>query len=247
MALMTAFKRFPDYDAYVVVDSDVVCASNWLGLLIAPLSDKRIGLSTTFPHFKPVPGSGFWAKVKEVWGFVGNSLLSSQKTRFAWGGSMAFRGELLDEEFYKDFSNSISDDIAITKMVRRKNLLIYYVKERIAYVPSDENFGRFVEWSNRQTAFMILGNKKVYASGVVYYSASIALLIAAITLSFYNLVFLVFFTPFIIGFVKVYARSENKKPNLVLIYLLMNFIYLANLISAKRKHEIEWRGIRYSI
>lgn len=248
MSLMTAFRSLKGYGAYVVADSDTICSRDWLAALVLPLSDKRVGVATAFPFFKPVKGSGFWTKVKMVWGFVGNGLMESSKTRFAWGGSMAFRKELLDRAFFKSFGSSVSDDIAITKAVLDRGLRVYYVNKHIVGVPSDDTFGTFVEWSNRQTAFTLIGYKNNFKYGVAFYGASILLLVSALLLSvFYSVLCVVFLVPFFIGLAKTYKRSPNKEPIIAPIFFIINFIYLANLIAGRWKKEIVWRGIRYRL
>ena len=67
-AISTAFENATGYDVYVVADSDATFGPAWLSSLVLPLSDKKIGVSTTFPHFIPV--SGIWSRIKAVWGLV---------------------------------------------------------------------------------------------------------------------------------------------------------------------------------
>jgi len=96
-AIAYALRRFKDYEIYVIVDSDVMAKRDWLSKLIAPLSNQGIGISTTFPTFVPVDHS-LWSYVKMVWGLVGKSLMSSRLTRFGWGGSLAFKRDIVDEK-----------------------------------------------------------------------------------------------------------------------------------------------------
>jgi hypothetical protein len=95
-AIAAAVSKSRGYDAFVIADSDIYCKRSWLRMLVEPLKDPSIGVSTAFPLFDPVPSSGVWAKVKMLWGFVGDGLMESEITRFAWGGWMAFRSDLLD-------------------------------------------------------------------------------------------------------------------------------------------------------
>ena len=88
-AIASAFSHFPDYDVYVIADSDATFSPGWLSALVSPLEDREYGISTTFPIFIPV--GGFWSRFKMVWGFVGRSMMESRITRFGWGGSLAFR------------------------------------------------------------------------------------------------------------------------------------------------------------
>lgn len=243
-SLYTALKNYK-YDAYVFADSDITAKSNWLKNLIAPLSDKKIGLSTSFPYFNPV--AGFWSDVKMMWGFVGQGMMESEITRFGWGGSLAFRRDILDKESLEYFRNSISDDIAITRIVKAKDLGMAYSKKSQPVVNSDDNFSSFWEWSTRQTAFTISASRRTYYYGVAFYFANILLFISAIALSFYSLIFLIFLIPFGIGIVKNLSRVKKMSLIVFPVAFMMNFIYLVNLLLAGRMKEVRWRGITYSL
>ncbi len=248
MALSTALRTFKSYDVYAIADSDIICSRDWLSELVRPLGDKSVGVSTAYPYFLPVKGSGFWARVKMVWGFVGNGLMESEKTRFSWGGSMAFRKGLLDGKSMEFFSNSISDDIAITKIAKGKGLRIHYVDKDIVEVPSDDNFTKFSEWANRQTALSIRGYRTNFRYGLVYYSANALLLYSAIALSaLYSYFCLMFLVPFAIRLWKTYRRAKEKSLDIALICLFIDLVYAINLISARMKKEIVWRGIHYRL
>lgn len=245
-ALSTAMTIFRGYEVYVVADSDATFGEDWLLRLVSPLSDDGVGVSTAFPYFKPM--GGFWSKVKLVWGFVGNGMMESPATRFAWGGSMAFRRDLLDTKSFSEFSSSVSDDIPITRIVKRKGLGIYYVADRVVTVNSDDDFVRFKEWSNRQSALTILGSRKNLQYGIVLYAANILLLISAVALAvFTSPFFAVLLVPFIVGAARTYLRAGQADPALIIAYLMVNFIYLANLLVASRMRSIEWRGNTYAL
>ncbi|MEM0202177.1 MAG: glycosyltransferase family 2 protein [Candidatus Micrarchaeaceae archaeon] len=246
-AIATAYETYPDYDIYVIADSDVEAREDWLSKLVGKLADPSVGISTTFPLFKPK--AGFWPKVKMVWGFVGDGMMESSLTRFGWGGSLAFRKDLLEGEAYESFKKSLSDDIAITRASRKRGLKVGYVPERIAVVNSDDNFGKFWEWSNRQTALSITGSRRVFQFGVIIYLLDIILLLSSITLSILvSYLYLFLLVPFVIGAIKTYKRAgSNWSVDLWLIYLFINFLYLANLITASRMKSITWRGNQYEL
>lgn len=244
MALSTAFERFPDYAAYVIVDSDTYCLAGWLESLVQPLADKRIGVSTTFPDFIPVKGSGPWARVKMVWGYVGNGMMESDRTRFAWGGSMAFRKELIHSSMHA-FKRAVSDDIAMTKIAKGKGLRIHYVDGPLVEVPSRDSFSTFTEWSNRQTAFSVHGYRANLYMGIPFYSASILLFVSGIALAFLNPIYLFLLLPFFLRLAKVYRRARSTDPWIIPIFMMIDTVYLCNLVSGALKKEVVWRGIRY--
>ena len=245
-AISTVLQRFRNYDAYAIIDSDVCCKRNHIGELVAPLADKRVGISTAYPYFNPM--GGFWSKVKMVWGFVGNGMMESRVTRFGWGGSIAFRKDLLSRPYSGIFAGAVSDDMALVHASTSKGLRIEYVNKGTVTVNVDDSFSGFLEWSNRQTALSILGSRKVLWMGLAFYGASCLLLLSGILLPvFASPIYAIFLVPFFIGLYKTYRRSRRKYLSIIPIYLVMNFIFLANLFAASRMRSIEWRGRRYAL
>jgi cellulose synthase/poly-beta-1,6-N-acetylglucosamine synthase-like glycosyltransferase len=247
-AVGAAIKRFGSYSAYVIADSDITVRKNWLDELVAPLSQKSVGLSTTFPYFNPMNGGGFWSYVKMVWGFVGIGLMESERTRFGWGGSLAFRKELLDAKSFAAFSNSISDDIALTNIAKSKRLGLAYSPKARPIVNVSESFGSFFEWSNRQTALMMLGNRRLLKAGLAYYLISIVLFVSGVIFSiFYSPIFLVFLLPFALGAMDAYRNSDRKSGWIIAFYLFTLCVLAVNLTLASRMDGITWRGRKYDL
>ena len=245
-AISTAIRLYQEYEVYVIADSDALVDRHWLGTLVSPLADKRVGVSTTFPYFNPK--GGFWSLTKMAWGFIGYSLMRSKLTRFGWGGSIAFRRDLLDDISFKRFSTAIVDDITLTNIAKEKGLMIYYTESCSPIINSDDDFKKFFEWSNRQTAVLTTQIPVLPLLGVVYEIFYVALLyssiIATVTISPY---FLVLITPFLLGFYGLLKRSAKKTPKLVLVYLIMPYIYIINLIVGSRMKAITWRNVTYPI
>ena len=245
-AQVTALHKFRNYDAYVNIDSDVECKSNHVRELVAPLSDKMVGVSTAYPYFMPV--GGFWSVVKMVWGFIGNGMMESKITRFPWGGSFAFRKELVGQKEFRIFEKALSDDISIEHFVKEHGLQIAYVNKKTIVVNEDDDFGRFVEWSNRQTALTILKTRRVLYYGLLFYGAQALLLVSGIALSLLaSAWYAILLLPFIIGIAKTFSRSRCAYPLIIPICFMMNFLSLANLIMASRMKAIEWRGSKYAL
>ncbi len=248
-AISTALERFRDYDAYAIADSDICVEKGWLAALAAPLSERKVGLSTMYPYFNPV--RGFWSKVKMAWGFVGDSLLERESSRFGWGGSLAFRKGLMDRkamEFFRNSVYSVSDDICLTKITKSKGLGIAYVAEPKPVVNCNESFGSFSEWANRQTALTLLGYRRNLYVGLVYYSMeALAIASGALLSIFLSPWFLLFFLHYARNVIINYRRAGRPYPEIPLIVLVLPFIYDINLLIASRMRGITWRGRRYSL
>ena len=248
-AILSAVRAFPNYDAYVIADSDVRFGKGWLEHMILPLNDPGTGLSTMYPYFSPA--GGFWSRVKSSWGIVGEGLMKRESTRFGWGGSLAFRKSLLDkgaEELMLNSRYSVSDDICLTIAAKRNGLHIAYIRSPQPAVYSDDGFSTFLEWSNRQTALSIMGNNGNLYIGLPFYIAESLLVLSGISLSLMA-------SPLFIILLLHSARNgliNSKRPGRrlgesVLISFLLPFIYAANLVYASRMKRITWRGTEYRI
>ena len=248
-AIVSALEKFKDYDIYVVADSDINVDGGWLGSLTGPLTDPAVGISTMFPYFKPM--KGFWSKVKLVWGFVGESLLENEKTRFAWGGSMAFRKDLIDKDairFMLYSRYSISDDICLTRIARGRGLSIAFAKRPQPVVNSDDDFSRFWEWSNRQTALAILGYRENLYLGLLFYGAEMLAFASGIALSILvSPLFLLLFLHLIKSLASSYRRAHVRDPALAIAVIIAPFVYFANLVIGSRMKSIRWRGATYAL
>ncbi len=245
-AISSAIEQKPDYDVYVICDSDIVAEKDWLRHIVTPLSESKIGLSTTFPYFNPV--GGFWSKIKAVWGIVGQSLMESNLTRFGWGGSLAFRKELLDTDSFREFSESVSDDTALSSICSRKGLKISYSRQAQPTINSPDDFGTFFEWANRQTALSISATRKVFHFGLIVYVSTILVFLSAIALTFfYSGYFAFLFIPTALSIFNNARRSRKVFPLLILVTPFLPFLFLTNLLVANSMEEIEWRGRKYRL
>lgn len=245
-ALSTVFERHSEHEIYAVVDSDVKVGKDWLKKLIPPLLDEKTGVSTTFPVF--VPEGGIWSVVKAVWGMVGTGMMQSRLTRFVWGGSMAFRSELLDESAIEEFKSMVSDDVAIMRISRRNGKEIAYVKKASPLIHSPDDFGTFFEWANRQTALSVSGSKDILKFGFAFYLLQIFLLVSSLCLAVFIAVPLaLFLIPVFITATRNSINVRNRKTTAFAISFLMPFLYLVNLIIASRMDSITWRGSEYEL
>ena len=244
-ALAAAISGFRDYDAYAILDSDVNVGRDWLGHLVAPLADNRVGISTSYPVFKPI--GGFWSKVKHAWGYVGQGLEEDDRTSFGWGGSLAFRKELLDSNDFTYFSHSVSDDIALTRIAKRRGLKVAYAKSAEPSVISDDSFSKFWEWSNRQTAiFVAAGGRRYGKKLILYYGAAVLIMLSAVFLGIsVSEWYLIFLAPQVISAVKLWIRSGHSY--MLAISFIMNFVYLANTVKAEGMRYVTWRGTVYDL
>lgn len=245
-AIATAVEQNPDYDIYVIADSDIRVKKDWLSKLISPFEDRNTGISTTFPYFNPV--GGFWSKVKLVWGFVGLGMMESRLTRFGWGGSLAFRKDFLEGDSLEFFKGFISDDIALTKICKKAGKDIAYVREAMPVVNSPDTRKVFIEWANRQTALSIYSTRRVFYFGIILYGATILLFVSAIILGLsINPAFFIFLLPAFVNAARSVRRAGKMPAFSFFISFMIPFVYFYNLAKASGMNRITWRGRDYGL
>lgn len=244
-ALCTAIDKFPNYPLYCIADSDVCAPSGWLSSLVKRMTSGT-GIVTSFPIFEPV--GGFWSRVKNVWGFVGIGLMENERTRFGWGGTLLFRRKLLDGDGMRLFSASVSDDIALTRLAKKRGLGIEYAAEARPVVKTEDTRAQFFEWSTRQTKFSITGDRRMLYYGLGFYSASLLLLVSGLLLSLlYSYLCLIFLLPFLMGLAKTMRRAGRLDAVIVPVYFCIYAVYLYNIIAASRMEGVTWRGRYYRV
>ena len=245
-ALSTAMTKFTGYSVFVIADSDIMAKKNWLSKLVSPFVIPSTGITTTFPYFKPM--GGIWSKVKTLWGFVGQGMMESDIIRFGWGGSLAFRKELINDASMKYFSSKVSDDTALTKICKDSGYNIEYVAGAQPIINSPDDFKTFHEWSVRQTALSISSDSRILYLGIaVYFTQIWVFIMAFILIPFFGLYSLIFLIPTLLGEVKMNERLKETDFSYYVIFLLLPFFYLYNLLVASFKDEISWRGNTYQL
>ena len=251
-ALATAMERFAGYDIYAVLDSDELVAKDWLSRLVAPFAGVHIGASVMFPLFKPIAG-GFWSHTKQVWGFVGQSLMESGMARFVDGGSFAFRASLMDRKalsFFKNSRYSVSDDICINMIVSRSGLGIAYDRRHHPITYVDETLATFWEWANRQTALAIFAYRRMLYYGLAYYLSEVLVFATGVLgAALVSPLFALLLLHAAISFAKNESRIGRDSSPLATAAatVLLPFIYAANLAAASGTRSITWRGRRYRL
>ena len=245
-AVYSALVAFPGYAVYAIADSDILPATSWAEDLLSPFTMEDTGISTTFPYF--FPRGGFWSVVKLVWGFVGLGMMESSVTRFGWGGSLAFRSSLLDGSGKDFFLSYVSDDVALTKLCKSKGYKIRYVRSAAPVINSPDDFSTFMEWANRQTALSIYSTPSVFRFGVIFYGSTVLIEAASVVLSILVFpAFVLLLAPVLITALRNVQRAGRMPVAVFLITLFIPFLYLYNLIRARKMSEIRWRGRTYSL
>ena len=254
-------------DVLVFADSDIMPTRKWLRELIMPLSDKSVGVATTYRLYFPVKNN-FVSCLKSAWNASHIGIMFS-KYNFVWGGSFAIKRELFEHFNIKEkWQTSISDDTVITKSVRKANLKIQFVPQSLVSSFDHSTWSGLKEFTNRQMFFVRHFDKNTWKHAFLIYGYFNLVWITGIVsliLGFFNPMF------FLIGFlllltqglsvIRIYSRDNalqkavpeykshfnQYRKKCMLADLLVKPLMMYNIIKSVRMKKITWRGREYQI
>ncbi len=255
-------------EAFVFVDSDARPNEKWLRNLIAPLENEKIGCATGYRWFisKKI---GFSSELRSVWNAsVASALGANLRKNFCWGGSMAMRRDVFEKlEVRERWRGTLSDDFAVTAILKRANLPVYFVPQALTATVENCNFRELLEFSTRQMKIT-----RVYAPhfwkasllgslvfSAVFWAGSVLLFFLSgwhFRLTFFSISLI-----FALGAGKAFLRLKAVKtvlkdyekelnsqlvPHLIL-WTITPPLYFYNCVCALFSRKIVWRGIRYEL
>jgi len=127
-AILQAVEEMPDnIEIIATIDADVRPAPNWLGSLILPLEDGRIGVASGFRWFAPTDAS--WGTlVRYLWNAA--ALTQMYAFQIAWGGSLALHARVFRHPLTRQrWEQSFSEDTGTLGLVRQLGLELQFVPE----------------------------------------------------------------------------------------------------------------------
>lgn len=258
----------PEFEALAFADSDGCPGKGWLHRLVAPLSDSRIGATTTMRWF--IANDHGFAALLAAWNAPLLTMLTENGPNFCWGGGTAIRRELFEQiGVLEEWEHSVSDDYSLTLALQRAGRAILFLPEclTLSYVQTD--FSSLLEFTNRQILIT-----KVYQPGVwrpafaTHFLYCLTLLLGfAVTLGegiatrpAFHLATLLFL-PLLLSAIRSAIRlagvtealpaSRQQIMAQAWIYLLLQvavpFLYLLNFANSVVTRKIRWRGVVYEL
>ena len=259
-------------EVLVFVDSDARPGRTWLKQLVAPLADDTLGASSGYRWFVSEKG-GIASRLRNVWNAsIASALGEDALKNFCWGGSTAIRRATFDRLSVNDqWRGTVSDDFAITSILRKANFGIHFTPNCLVPSVSDCDFRELLEFTTRQIKIT-----RVYASHlwlplllgsalftIAFFGGLILLILRILgVLSFHWLAVAVpVGVMFTLGASKSFIRwravniplAQHQRAlrrdllGQILLWPVASVLYLYNAIIAGFSRRITWRGITYEL
>jgi ceramide glucosyltransferase len=269
--LRTAIQQLPEeFEVLVFADSDGRPGHAWLRRLIAPLTDSRIGATTTMRWLIP-NNNGLPSLLLAAWNAPILTMLGEDTSKnFCWGGGAAIRKSVFEQSGVLDeWQHSVSDDYSMTTALHRAGRPIVFLPEclTVSYVETD--FAGLMEFTNRQILITRVYWARMWAiAGATHllFCMTIALGIVLTlgdffagrtSMQFAALTFLPLLLASIRAAFRVMAVQEvlptlkTQTQQQSWIHLLLGiwipYLYSINFLASATTRKIRWRGIRYEL
>ena len=260
-------------------DADARPGADWLAGLVAPLGDKRIGATTGFRWFVPLrpPGLAGWltrylpSVLLTVWN-AGALALLGERSRFAWGGSMAIRRENFDRlRVLERWSGAVSDDYMLSGAVHEARQRIRFVPAALVRSPLSTNWAGLLEFTTRQIRITRVYSPVVWRIGLAGYlfynlalGGTLAILAINPAIDFSGGMIIAIVTTCLLGAANgalravvafglinspsgSVARWAGQISAHAILNPLISLLYLYNFLSSLVSRRIVWRGISYQM
>ena len=268
--LRVAVEQLPVvFEALVFTDSDGRPGRSWLHRLVAPLSDSRIGATTTMRWFIPNQ-SDLPTALLAAWNAAVVTMPGGHAKNFCWGGGTAIRRALFEEMGMLDvWQHSFSDDYSLTMMIERTARQIVFLPECLtpSYVQTD--FAGLLEFTTRQVRITRVYRPQMWVTALATHFLYCFTLLLGFLLAFEltlasrpafhvtTLLVLTMLLAAIRGALRVVGVTEAL-PSLrslvmsqawiyILLPAMVPFLYLLNFFASLFGRRLKWRGIEYEL
>ena len=269
-SLRIAIEQLPeDFEVLVFADSDGRPGKNWLQRLSAPLTDGRVGATTTMRWLIP-NRNDLATALLAAWNAPIVTMLSEKGKNFCWGGGTAIRRSVFERVgVMDDWRTSVSDDYSLTDALLRTRHSILFLPECITPSFVETDFAGLFEFTNRQILITRVYAEKLWATAAATHTLYVLTVVLGLALTiahlaaqttampFAALTALIFILSAIRSALRVAAVTEILPTFRTIImregwvYILLPvaipFLYLANFIHSAITRKIRWRDVQYEL
>jgi ceramide glucosyltransferase len=272
--LRRAVEALPEnFEVLVFVDSDVRLTRGWLGKLVAPLQDPRIGATTAYRWIIPsrsIGAGGFASALASAWNAAIATLLGRPRENFCWGGATAIRRNTFDDaRVLEAWNGAVSDDFALTAALGATGKSIVFCPECLAATPHAWTGSDLLEFTNRQILIARVYSPRRWMMGALaHLSYSFTLIFAVIAIfvtmasgdPWFQLALITLVIPLLAamkGALRTMAVNELLPEWRVplsqwswvwtALAPLVPFLFAWNFMASLLTRRIRWRNVRYEL
>lgn len=261
------------FEVVVFTDSDVRLNRGWLGKLIAPLQDPRIGATTAYRWMIPsraIGQGGFASAMASAWNAAVATLLGKDGDNFCWGGGTAIRRRTFDDaNVLEHWTGALSDDFSLTQALNEAGKPILFCPECLAATPHPWTGTELLDFTTRQIVITRVYAPKRWALGMLsHLSYSLTLIYAFIVIvammisgdPWGQLALLALIVPLLAamkGAMRTIAVNEvlpEWKGKLqewgwawMALAPIVPFLFSWNFVASLLTKRVRWRGVTYEL
>jgi len=259
----------PEFEVLVFADSDGRPGKSWLHHLVAPLSDSRIGATTTMRWFIPNDRSLATALLA-AWNAAVVTMLGPYNKNFCWGGGTAVRRVVFEQmEMLEIWQHAFSDDYSMTAAIERTGRQIVFLPECLTPSFVQNDFAGLFEFTTRQIRITRVYRPQTWAIAFATHLLYGLTLVLGTILWFQltiesrpafhvtTLLVLPLLLAAIRGALRVIGATEalpafraqimGQSWIYIVLAVVVPFLYLANFTASSFGRQIRWRGIHYEL
>jgi ceramide glucosyltransferase len=268
--LRVALEQLPeDFEVLVFADSDSRPGKAWLQRLTAPLSDARVGATTTMRWFIP-NRNDLATLLLAAWNAPIVTMLTEKGKNFCWGGGTAIRRSVFEQiGVLDDWRTSVSDDYSLTRALGRTRRSILFVPECLTLSFVESSFSGLLEFTNRQILITRVYAEKMWASAAATHFLYCLTVLLGLALTIgnaiaqrpaFHIAALTFFILLlsairsglrVAGVTEILPASRAQIMSQSWVYIILTtavpFLYLINVINSVVTRKIRWRDIHYEL
>lgn len=265
-----AFSRISETVEYVVfTDADCVAPIDWLGCLLQPLTDPRIGCVSGNRWYGHAAGWG--SEIRRIWNAA--AIVQMYLYRIPWGGALALRRTAIEQaDLIAIWSQTLCEDTVVKRALSRVGLEVAWLP-RLALVSNEEAQPRAAaNWIVRQlltarlyhsdwplvaghsllvggtTLLSLLG---IAATGLAGQGGACLLLLSAFAIAqLSNLGLLAWIEETTVpapARQREVLETARQLPRQLLLVTLTQLVHSVAAMRAMFTRTITWRGIRYRV
>lgn len=261
--LLTAIEKLPeDIEVIAFVDADVAIRENWLTLLVNPLQKSDIGTTVGGRFYFPQTWN-IASLAESIWVNFQMSFQGDHPLTMVWGGSNAFRREMLEKaKILQRWNEATIEDLNTTLAMRDVKQKVHFVPDCVAITrTANRTWHQIFEFTNRQVIMTFhMGLWAQWLASLIISLPKGVCILGSLPFLFHKRELLpVIFIPFLEAlsyrlFSKNLPRWLQDMPKVrqtisVSSYVTSVGIFLAglNAVYAVFQRKITWGAVRYEI